>query len=341
MVKNLSIKVSVIIPVYNAEQYLDKSLTSVLNQTLDEIEIITVDDFSQDKSLEILRHYAKSDKRIKLIELKENKGQGYARNLAIKQASGEYIMCLDPDDWYEENACEILYNHAKKYDNDVVFFNYYIYSEKENKRFIDKTWAKTLKEKENGYSMNIMKDDLPYSFLHVARIHKRKFLIDNDCRYTETRCGEDNIFNISTTVFAKSISFLNMPLYTYRIIDSKNKVRKSVLKKRAQKFFEVISNLHNSYEFIKANVNGSYKNTYLIFHINHEIRYCLYYTKKSKKNAQEIYDLTRRDLQIVVSENDIEKIKQNIKYVELQRILKCDKYWKYCLKYKILSPFFN
>ena len=108
-------KVSVIIPVYNTEKYLEKCLDSVCNQTLSDIEIICVDDCSTDNSLNILKEYAQKDNRIKLIEFKENKGAAAARNEGIKAATGEYIGFIDSDDYPETDSYyEQLYTKAKQ-----------------------------------------------------------------------------------------------------------------------------------------------------------------------------------------------------------------------------------
>lgn len=119
------IKISVIIPVYNVEKYLDKCIQSLLNQTITELEFIFVNDGSPDNSASIIKKYQKKDKRIKLIE-KENGGQASARNLGLRHASGEYIAFLDSDDYVLENMYEVLYNRAKKDDLDIVICNYFL-----------------------------------------------------------------------------------------------------------------------------------------------------------------------------------------------------------------------
>ena len=136
-------KISLIVPVYNVEKYISKALDSVFNQTFNGIEIICVDDCSTDGSLEVLKDYkekAKSKSNItdfKIIELKENKGQGHARNLALTEATGDYVMYLDPDDWYELNAFEKAYNQIVKNNNDFVSFDFYIYLDENNKRKVN------------------------------------------------------------------------------------------------------------------------------------------------------------------------------------------------------------
>lgn len=112
-------KVSIIVPVYNAEKYLERCINSLRNQSLEDIEIILVDDSSTDLSLEICNKNANEDKRIKVIH-KENEGAGLARNAALKLASGKYIGFLDSDDYVDANMFKILYDKALEYDSDLV-----------------------------------------------------------------------------------------------------------------------------------------------------------------------------------------------------------------------------
>ena len=114
-----NVKVSVVVPVYNAEKYLERCLDSLRKQTLKEIEIICVNDGSTDGSGEILAEYAAHDKRIKVIT-QENQYIGAARNRGIEAARGEYIGFVDNDDWVSLNYFEDLYNAAKKYNTDIA-----------------------------------------------------------------------------------------------------------------------------------------------------------------------------------------------------------------------------
>ena len=111
-------KVSIIVPVYNTEKYLDKCLRSLINQTLADIEIICINDGSTDKSYEMLKTWASADKRIKLLT-QENSKQGAARNRGLDIAQGEFITFVDSDDWVELDFCELLYNAAVQYDCDI------------------------------------------------------------------------------------------------------------------------------------------------------------------------------------------------------------------------------
>ena len=125
-------KVSVIIPVYNVEKYLRQCLDSVVNQTLQDIEIICVNDGSTDNSAQILEEYRFKDKRIKVIN-KTNGGLSSARNAGLKIAQGEFIGFTDSDDYLDLNFYESLYNRAKETNSDIVVCEY-IYRFQDNKR---------------------------------------------------------------------------------------------------------------------------------------------------------------------------------------------------------------
>ena len=117
------VKVSVILPVYNVAQYLDETFTSLLNQTLQEIEIIAVNDGSTDNSEEIIKKYAQKDQRIKVFSQK-NQGQSVARNLALQHATGEYIYMMDSDDVLANlDALRVCYEYAKQNKADFIFFD--------------------------------------------------------------------------------------------------------------------------------------------------------------------------------------------------------------------------
>ena len=114
--------ISVIIPIYNTEQYLKECLDSVCSQSYKDIEIICINDGSTDNSEEITRSYAQQDKRIKLISQK-NQGLSITRNNGVSQAQGEYLFFLDSDDTIEQNAIETLYNRAERTQADIVICN--------------------------------------------------------------------------------------------------------------------------------------------------------------------------------------------------------------------------
>ena len=115
-------KISIIIPMYNAEKYIARCLESVINQSFNDIEIIIVNDGSTDKSLEICRKYAEVDERIVILN-KENNGVSVARNQGMNVATGEYIMFVDSDDWIDESMCQYLYKRISECNADICFSN--------------------------------------------------------------------------------------------------------------------------------------------------------------------------------------------------------------------------
>lgn len=119
-------KISIIVPVYNAEKYLDRCLTALMNQTFKEIEILCINDGSTDRSLEILNQYQKQDSRVRVFSQK-NSGPAKARNVGLKNMRGEYLMFCDADDCYESIMCEEMRKNIIDYDTDFVMCNAYAY----------------------------------------------------------------------------------------------------------------------------------------------------------------------------------------------------------------------
>ena len=125
--------ISIILPTYNVEKYIARALDSCINQTLQDIEIIVVDDKGQDKSIDIAKEYASRDNRIKIIDNIENKGTYEARNVGVRNASSELIMFLDPDDELEFNACKKAFECISQDNLDFVCFNFKNYKVNEIK----------------------------------------------------------------------------------------------------------------------------------------------------------------------------------------------------------------
>lgn len=132
--ENYSYKVSVIMPVYNADDYIVEAIETVLSQTLRDFELICVDDGSTDKSVEIIKSFAKKDDRVKLFEM-SHIGVSTARNKGLLKSQGEYVIFLDADDFYEDTLLEKLYNAAKENNLDIVATDFDLYDNKKD-RFI-------------------------------------------------------------------------------------------------------------------------------------------------------------------------------------------------------------
>ena len=211
-------KISIIIPVYNAEHTLDKCLESLCNQTLKDIEIICINDKSSDNSLEKLLEYSNADCRIKVINLEKNVGAGVARNIALDAAKGDYILFVDADDWIDLNACEELYNQISAYNNDFIIFDLINYYEETQTEKHDEYRLKPFKE--IIQNKNIILRDLNFCFFTTTevayKIYNREFLNRNNIRFSEQRFCEDDIFFIKAVYYSNSVSILDKALYHYR-----------------------------------------------------------------------------------------------------------------------------
>ena len=246
------LKLSVIMPVYNVEKYLPKCLDSLTGQTLKEIEIICINDGSSDSSSEILNRYAARDNRITVIN-QENQGQGNARNCGINLAKGEYIAFVDSDDWLENNAFEILYEKAKKFDADTVEFNY-------NEIFECSGQIKkhnySIKLPENKvYNYKITKKYL-FGTISVSwnKIYKRDFINEYNIRFGSGRRAQDGVFAIKAKVYAQKIIFENKPLYNYNIRQG------SSVNSSSSKQLELFQSLADIKKFlIEENLYKTYK----------------------------------------------------------------------------------
>ena len=213
----MSVKVSVIIPVHNAEKYIRECIESLLNQTLQQCEFIFINDGSADNSEQIINEYKKIDNRIMLIN-QENNGVSTARNTGLYRASGEYIGFVDSDDYVELDMYEQLYTKAKEYNCDVVFCNYE--SEIEGHKLItDYSFPKN----------NLLDADfidrtiLPYfikeeNFNTVwNKIYKNKIIQEKYITFPPNMdLGEDGMFNIYFFNNAKKTVYLDYTGYHYR-----------------------------------------------------------------------------------------------------------------------------
>lgn len=214
-----NIKISVIVPVYNVEKYLDKCLNSIITQSLKEIEIIIVNDCSPDNSLEIIKKYMKFDKRIVLINKIKNEGLTSARNSGLETAQGEYILHIDSDDWIEQDYLKDMYETAIKYNADMVISNfYYDYEEKKITYRTDMNYktGNILKNKEyieNG------------CFAVWNKLIKKEVYTKNRIKFPEgISIGEDLLTTTILKYYSKKIIKLSKAYYHY--IQNQNSMTK-------------------------------------------------------------------------------------------------------------------
>ena len=217
---SMSVKVSVILPIYNVEMYLDECLESVKRQTLKEIEIICVNDGSTDASLSIIKKYAQDDPRFIIID-KENGGYGKAMNVGLDRASGEYIGIVEPDDFVPLNMYEDLYRVACENDLDMVKADFYRFtrdSENGDMSLVYNHLDRTDSWYGRVFDPSSEPDAIRFIMNTWSGIYRREFLNRYQIRHNETPGAsfQDNGFFFQTFVRAKRAMILKRPYYMNR-----------------------------------------------------------------------------------------------------------------------------
>ncbi|MDY3917996.1 MAG: glycosyltransferase, partial [Candidatus Limivivens sp.] len=216
-------KVSVIIPVYNVEKYIEECLESVRNQSLKQIEIILVNDGTKDDSMEVVSRQIREDARIKVVN-KENGGLSSARNAGLREAAGEYVLFLDSDDLLRWDALQVLYWKAKREQLDDLFYNAESFYDEDGSQNSHQNYADYYKRKGSydgvwsGQQMFITflenQDFKPSACLQLL---KRSFLEDNRITFYEGILHEDNLFTLQCLLNAERAAYLDMAFYLRRV----------------------------------------------------------------------------------------------------------------------------
>jgi glycosyltransferase involved in cell wall biosynthesis len=209
--------ISIIVPVYNSAKYLSRCLDSLLAQTFQNIEIIVVNDASQDNSIEIMKEYKERyPQKIVLIDSKVNLRQGGARNLGLKVAKGEYIGFVDSDDWVSKDMYESLYKTAAKENSDMVGSQYYIAESPEKFSVKKSDYTEDLL---SISGMNLETKDKEKLLFQVSsiwgHIYRRSIIEDNNIYFIEKTAYEDNHFVKLYTLYIHRYSFIDKPFYYY------------------------------------------------------------------------------------------------------------------------------
>lgn len=211
------VDVSIIIPVYNVQEYLSECLDSVLNQTIKNTEIIVVNDGSTDNSPQILAEY-----KIKFPELiiinQENRGISETRNQGLNTATGEYIAFVDSDDFIEECMFERMYNAAKRENSDIVICNYILYNEKSQKQnsgkyIIEGNSQEGYIERTKSLERFLTNDIKAYVW---NKLVKRELFTDHKISFPDFKVCEDTPVVFLLLAHSKKIFSMNEPLYYYR-----------------------------------------------------------------------------------------------------------------------------
>lgn len=215
--ENEPIKVSVIIPVYNVGNYLDRCLKSVLGQTEKNIEILCIDDCSTDNSLSILKNYAKTDERLHIFKNQHNHGQAYSRNIGLDAAKGEYITFVDSDDYIDYRAIEEMYDIATKRKLDLLFCDAEIIQEyKENQVTPLRRFRKAVYADKAGavlFHQMMQHQDMFGSVWGV--LYRTAFLKENQLRFIKGILHEDVPFIFKAIILSGKAGCVNNTFYYY------------------------------------------------------------------------------------------------------------------------------
>lgn len=297
-------KVSVIMPVYNVEEYLEECLNSVIHQTLKEIEIICVNDGSTDGSLQILKKYADLDKRIRIIN-KENTGYGHSVNCGIDEAQGDYIGVVETDDYIDASMFEELYHMAVLKNADVVKADsrYFVNDHGRRAFFESHIFHEEYRDLYNKV-INYHEDIRVFrSYVYTwAGIYKRHFLNEKKIRHNESPGAsyQDNGFWFQVNIHAERMYFMDKAFYNLR----RDNPNSSIYSK------EKVFALCEEYDFIKNKVLGIHpereKEILCIVFLYRVRSYIGTLARIDKKYRQIFYDKVREDFQLAFEKGEVD-----------------------------------
>lgn len=217
----MTYKISVIVPVYNVENYLEQCIKSIINQTLSDIEIICINDGSTDNSRMILEKYKNIDKRIIIID-KVNQGYGATCNLGLRCAKGKYISIIEPDDFIDKSMFDDLYSLAEKNNADIVKSAFYEYIDENSSEGTSLKKINWSEDYEMPKSVFVINDCPQFLYFHPSIwscIYKKEFLTKNSILFNEPKGAgwADNPFQVKTMCKAARIVYTDTPYYHYRL----------------------------------------------------------------------------------------------------------------------------
>lgn len=227
------VKVSVIVPMYNARDYIRDCVNGILSQTLAEVEVVVVNDASTDDSMEVCRKYFGGNARVQLVDQPKNMGPGEARNTGIQKARGDYIAFVDSDDAIRSNALECMYNAAVQTDADVLHATGVLVQTVDeapvnlNDLTEDEVYHATLDFGEKKKELTLLSKDMEERFeswlrheIHWAiwnKLYKRSFLLAHNIKFAEMKLAEDQVFCFHCLCHAGNYAVLPGEWYLYRI----------------------------------------------------------------------------------------------------------------------------
>lgn len=285
--------ISIIIPVYNVEDYIRPCLDSILAQTYTNFEAILVDDGSKDGSGRICDEYAEKDSRFIVVH-KENGGVSSARNKGLEIAKGEYIAFVDSDDWIENNYLTIILNEIEDYD--LLFFgNIAHYNDGNIVYRLPPSFIGTNKEETEKGLFQLRINDIHFGFFGYTcfKVFKREIINSNHLDFIKGLCiREDEIFTGTYCRYAKTLKVISQPLYHYRILSTpsnRKKFTKCELQIYTKAIMEQSSNWTN--EYMKRYDLLLYASFYLdLAHQQKNPFKCISMSSKAYNIKKQVYD---------------------------------------------------
>lgn len=245
------VKVSIIIPLYNASEYIDRCLTSVINQTYKDFEVLCVDDCSSDNSVSIVQKFADSDSRVKLLHTNENSGAAKARNVGLDNVTGDFVYFIDADDWICDDYLEKMVNTIMDKNVNVVV-NKNLYIEK-NGHTLNYSHPGYQKLKENTFIE--ASENIENIFWVVwNKIYRRSFIEKYHFRFPENcPIAEDMVFQYMLFAYAGQIYYFDGPYYHYQKWDGSvsNAIDRGFGHITA---FEIIYNFYKDHDMLDRNI---------------------------------------------------------------------------------------
>jgi glycosyltransferase involved in cell wall biosynthesis len=297
----MNIDISIIIPVYNMENYINQCLDSVFNQTHKNIEVIIINDGSIDNSENIINEYKDKYKNIVYIN-QENQGLSASRNAGIKEAKGQYIMFLDSDDYIEKNCTEILYNQAIKTNSDVVIMGHKKVYDKDSAKLNEEIKYEQYKDKiYKGKEIANLMINLKIGGYACDKLIKRENLEYNPLQFEKDRYIED-FYPIFKHIYnCEKVTFVNQILYNYRqressisnsiniklindYVNATTNIIKYIDQEKYFKSDDIITFKYNSFRTVINLLNRYYKKSHKIYKEFKKEKYKIY-----KINILKIY----------------------------------------------------
>ena len=306
-------KVSVIIPIYGVEKFIERCARSLFEQTLDDIEYIFVDDCTKDNSIAVLERviedYPNRKSQITILHHDVNKGLPQARKTGIMVANGEYIAHCDSDDWVDTDMYRAMYEKAKTENLDYVVCNYYE-SDGVNRKEIKQIFSS-------------IKMDMMFSICTLwCKLVKRSLYVNNGLVYPTDNMGEDRVYTVQLAWFASSYGYVDKPLYYYYI--NQSSITHTIDREKSISIYHQRKNNTDTIcTFIRANnIEGckSYLTTLKLQTLTW--LYPFLYDRSIYKLWKESYPELLKDCTSVFYNNKKECIRYYLAYIGLYRLLK-------------------